>query len=294
MNQTNQDQTNQDQINQIRDHYEQITKQSEQTQRNKSLIFYLKQTQNWIKSACLNHLMTPLPLSSCLLDMCGGKGGDLLKYQYMNSIAHVILFDISKESVMHAQKRFQSIDRPHFSFHAGVIDCFRPHKIFQTLKGHVDVVTCQFAIHYACDSEFTISQFLTNVSSVLKPNGTFLFTCPDGEKLIEFQKLYPNHPLCTIHFNHSPANLNEWGQSYQFSLVDSVNKCNEFIVPHKKMIDLAKKCNLEYMGAIGFMEIISKFHNRFRSDDISSYIDNLSREELQVMNLYKVWTFIKN
>lgn len=279
--------------NVVSTHYDTITKQSEHKQRDRSSVFILKQIQNWIKSACLHHLMVPLPPSACLLDMCGGKGGDLLKYNHLESLAHVILLDISKDSVAHAQKRFQSMQQPRFTFHAGVLDCFKPHKIFHTLKGHVDMVNCQFAIHYACDSEFSISQCLTNVSTVLKPNGTFLFTCPDGEKLFEFQQLYPHHPLCSIQFNNPTIHLNEWGQSYQFSLTDSVNKCTEYVVPHQRMIDLARKCNLEFMGAVSFLEIIGKFHNQFRIDELSSYLAQLSREELQVMNLYKVWTFIK-
>lgn len=46
------------------------------------------------------------------------------------------------------------------------------------------VISCQFAMHYACDSEEHIDNFFRNVSSNLVPGGYFIATTFDGDRVL--------------------------------------------------------------------------------------------------------------
>ena len=46
------------------------------------------------------------------------------------------------------------------------------------------IISCQFAIHYACDTEEHIDTFFKNVSENLAPNGYFIATAFDGSRVL--------------------------------------------------------------------------------------------------------------
>jgi mRNA (guanine-N7-)-methyltransferase len=68
-----------------------------------SPIFYLRNWNNWVKSMLIADYC---PKSSCVLDLCGGKGGDFKKWS-VQSVRHVVLADIAKQSVSDAFSRYR-------------------------------------------------------------------------------------------------------------------------------------------------------------------------------------------
>lgn len=56
------------------------------------------------------------------------------------------------------------------------------------LKHGVDVVLCNFAIHYFFASKQSLDNFFKNVSNALKPKGYFIGTCLDGLEIHNFFK----------------------------------------------------------------------------------------------------------
>ena len=52
------------------------------------------------------------------------------------------------------------------------------------LPFNFDVVSCQFAMHYAFDSEQRARTFLRNVATRLRPGGVFIGTIPSAGWLV--------------------------------------------------------------------------------------------------------------
>jgi len=74
------------------------------------------------------------------------------------------------------------IDDPNFS-REEVFNYLIQHRTRQ--KEQYGVVSCQFAIHYICDTEEHLNNFFQNVSENLSPGGIFIATTFDGEKIFQ-------------------------------------------------------------------------------------------------------------
>lgn len=85
--------------NVVATHYNEL-KEKGRAERSKSRIFHMRNFNNWIKSVLINEYLTKVKQSTRLgdplrvLDMCCGKGGDLLKWEN-SSITHLICTDIA-------------------------------------------------------------------------------------------------------------------------------------------------------------------------------------------------------
>ncbi|KAJ8670558.1 hypothetical protein QAD02_001817, partial [Eretmocerus hayati] len=83
-------------------------------QRNQSRIVYMRNFNNWIKSMLINEYLEKAKQGKSygdpirVLDMCCGKGGDLLKWRKAN-VTHVICADIAQVSVEHCQSRYKDM-----------------------------------------------------------------------------------------------------------------------------------------------------------------------------------------
>jgi mRNA (guanine-N7-)-methyltransferase len=88
-------------------------------EREFSPIFQLKAFNNYIKSILIIRYVRP---GDRVLDVCFGKGGDLLKYKNAR-IKELVGVDIAKVSIDHAKERFNT---GRFKFIAKflVVDCF--------------------------------------------------------------------------------------------------------------------------------------------------------------------------
>jgi mRNA (guanine-N7-)-methyltransferase len=64
-------------------------------------------------------------------------------------------------------------------------DCFKA-GLFNSLPKdyQFDFVSCQFALHYSFETEQKARSLLENISSRLKPGGTFVGTIPNSSWLV--------------------------------------------------------------------------------------------------------------
>ena len=73
---------------------------------NNSQIQKLRDFNNWIKSSLITLLC---PNNANVLDICGGRGGDLFKYRYKH-IDYYVLFDNADISVKEAENRYNKMN----------------------------------------------------------------------------------------------------------------------------------------------------------------------------------------
>jgi len=121
-----------------------------------------------------------------ILDLAGGKGGDLLKYKE-SRIGHYVLIDVAGISVEHAVDRYNTM-RGGIAFPAKFMaaDCWKD-GILDKLPPNLqfDIVSIQFALHYSFETEEKAHAMMRNVSSRLKPGGYLIGTIPDAYWIVK-------------------------------------------------------------------------------------------------------------
>lgn len=232
-------------------------------ERSKSRIFFMRNFNNWIKSSLINEYLTKvkgtLKLGDPLrvLDMCCGKGGDLLKWDKAN-ITHLICTDIAEISIQDCEGRYKSMlernqgqkfGKP---FTAEFFDCDSTlHRLREKFKDpsiELNLVSCQFAFHYCFESLKQAECMIRNASECLRTGGFFIGTIPDANDIIKRQReagansfgndIYKITFLCDT---ESPP---LFGAKYNFEL-DGVVNCPEFLVHFPLLVKLARKFGLE-------------------------------------------------
>lgn len=88
--------------------------------RLESVIFHLRNFNNWVKSVLLARVTG---VGDYVFDICGGKGGDLKKWQ-QGRVRHLVLADHAAKSVDEARQRYNQL-RANFSAQFIVADCFK-------------------------------------------------------------------------------------------------------------------------------------------------------------------------
>jgi len=113
-------------------------------------------------------LLRPAP-GSVILDVGCGSGKQCLAFHaYLHGEAQITGGDVNAELLREARERAESIGG---GFQVIELDFNRP---FQLPAEHYDLVSCCFAIYYAADVEFTVSE----MHRVLKPGGRLFTTGP--------------------------------------------------------------------------------------------------------------------
>ncbi len=139
-----------------------------------------------------------------------------------------------------------------------------------------DVVSCQFAMHYAFESEGRVRHLLKNVTDRLKPGGFFIGTTTDANVLVRKLRatdgLEITNGVYRIVFDPAFsskrfARTKPFGIRYTFTLDAKVVDCPEFLVHFPTFEKLAAEYDLELV-------LLCNFHNfflEFSSDDYPEY-----------------------
>lgn len=236
-------------------------------ERSKSNIFYMRNFNNWIKSMLINEYLTKIknnaphgaPLK--VLDMCCGKGGDLLKWE-KGCITHLICTDIADISVEQCQKRYTTMAersqhgrnkfQKMFSAEFFASDCTRNRirEQFKDVSIKLNLVSCQFSFHYCFESLKQAECMIRNAAECLTEGGYFIGTIPDANEIIRRQKENGSNTFGNDVYKISFLCDSEcpplFGAKYNFQL-EGVVDCPEFLVHFPMLIKLARKFGLEFV-----------------------------------------------
>ncbi len=217
-----------------------------------SQIRHLRNFNNWVKSVLISLYLSGPGMS--VLDLAGGKGGDLNKWHHGN-IGHLVLADAAHGSVEDARKRYLTAPENHAAAFPALFisaDCYGA-RICQGLDPELqfDLVSCQFAFHYAFETEERLRMALLNVSDRLRPGGVFCGTVPNSYRLVHLLRhvrgLSWSNPITAIEFDEATDKdcLPEFGARYLFSLAESVDRVPEYLVHFAVLQRIALEYNLE-------------------------------------------------
>ncbi len=236
------------------------------------------------------------------LDIGCGRGGDIHKWMH-SGVTKVVGFDMSDEALREAQKRYQTAQTaqtklPQAKQKSGANNTEMEFFImnmnddWHALSGDkFNVVTAHFCIHYACKSPNTIQKLLSQISSVLLPNGVCIFTLVDPQKVKEYINTNSKIPLDQNPSIKSILEISPGCTSnrYTFRLDGAMASCEEYYVP-ENIIELAANHSLSVILDKSF-EDYGATTPKVRGNIM---MEKLTREERQVVSLYKTIVFKRN
>lgn len=239
-------------------------------ERSKSRIFYMRNFNNWIKSILINRYLDRIKDKAALgtplrvMDMCCGKGGDLLKW-IKGNITHLICTDIAEVSVEQCEARYNNINQKNdqggkpftAEFFAADATLQRLREKYRDPSIDLHLVSCQFAFHYCFESLKQAEFMLKNAAECLKEGGYFIGTIPDANEIMKRQRAAGGdsfgNDVYKISFLCDTEKPPLFGAKYNFQL-DGVVDCPEFLVHFPTLVKLALKFGLRLVEKKRFDE----------------------------------------
>ena len=186
-----------------------------------------------------------------------------------------------------------------------------PYRIPGKASKRFDVVSCQFAIHYFFKTKEKLDGFLRNVSYNLKPNGKFITTFMDGQKVHQMiQKegyakgVKEDHVVWCIQKQYKSFNkTNAYGRLIDVYLENTNHFIPEYLVHFELLKEKAKEYGLEIVedGFFGDtfemlkQKIIQKdpYRNRFLDVDILSLDKDPVQTQFSFINRWAIFRKIE-
>ena len=218
----------------------------------------IRSYHNFVKACLITEAVALCGTTDRYLDMCCGNGGDIGKLVH-HGIKQYFGIDIANMAVERAVQRLSEQE-----FVQGDAVVFNA---FSATAGHMlsnmkpfDIVSCQFAIHYAFQDERTARTFIQNVAFALRVGGSFIITVPDADHLAKSfkhlgKKFADEH--YQVHFDTmtlKDGDFDDFGTAYEFSFTGAVDKLKEFIVKKEVLVQLCHDCGMRLLETRNFAE----------------------------------------
>ena len=233
----------------------------------------LRQANNFLKSLIIQKYVSK---GDRILDIGGGKGGDLQKYHHAG-VSSVILTDIAEDSLREARYRYERGRQYRFTFSAQVLDFREP---FGCLWGcDFQVVISMFSLHYAFRTRDIGLRALQSIAINLKPRGKFIAIVPDSGQV----KVGIDNSICKI------SNLE--GRSYTFYLEDAVDHVEEYLVDSEELVESANQVGLTLEDT----KLLTEMWDEAEDHSLKAKMvhETPDADMMEVIGLYRCWIFRK-
>lgn len=278
---------------------------------------------SFVKSEILRLVVHPMknkPSSTeWIMDLACGKGQDLGRVVKMG-FKNVVMFDKDMDAIyqllerkynldihsthkkgMHLKSKKESIAAKIYVHQMDLSESYKKNmdKIKQLAisKGSMDVIICNFAIHYFMGKENDISNLLLFMSHFLKPDGRFMFTCFDGHKLFDLLK-------DVNEYNWKENDILKYSiqKRYQSNVLTDLSQKIGVILPFtNKEYYEEYLVNLSFLQSmlekLGFQKEISASFgtllHKFKKANPNVY-DKLTEQDKDFVSLYSYNIYIKN
>lgn len=245
-------------------------------QRSQSRIFYLRNFNNWMKSALINEFLGRVRerknRNIAVLDLGCGKGGDLLKWR-KGKIDQLVCTDIAEVSVQQCKQRYVEMKeraRHEHVFEAEFVTADSTKELLSTKlkdpKMTFDICSCQFVYHYSFETYEQADMMLRNACERLCPGGYFIGTTPDGFELVKRLEASETNSFGNDVYGvtfEEQGNYPLFGCKYDFRLEGVVN-VPEFLVYFPVLVEMAKKYKMKLIYKQTFKEF---FEEKVKNDE---------------------------
>uniref|UniRef100_A0A0N5CEW7 mRNA cap guanine-N(7) methyltransferase n=1 Tax=Strongyloides papillosus TaxID=174720 RepID=A0A0N5CEW7_STREA len=270
----------------VSNHYNNV-KEVGLSERDKSAIYYLRNFNNFVKSCLIQEFITKLKnegnYNGQILDLCCGKGGDLLKWK-KGSAKKVVMTDIAEISLEHCGNRYSELKaKQHPKFPLFDIEIIHADSTITRIDEYIkdgkpfDICSCQFSLHYAFESEQKARQMLQNATENLKEGGYFIGTIPNANLLVSLlrknKSIHFKNKVCSLTYlgvegkdqteeerlkDIMEGNIPLFGGKIDWQLDDLVN-CPEYLVHIPLLVKILEEFNMELVYCKRFDEAIDYF-----------------------------------
>lgn len=241
-------------------------------ERTTSKTFNLKILNNLLKriliAESLVHLPAALYPSLVIVDMCGGKAGDLRKWIHTKRKLRYFIIDASPVELQRAERRFNELTNEEkecfesINFICG--DAFSiaslENTIIKDIAKSADVISCQFAVHYAYETEIKSLQFWSVVDWLSHEGTVLALSHPMRQRIVEWCRAFSRkrksinedeNSVCEISFvdpqlesliaqsesiDSALLSVPQFGTCYRFSLDDALYQVPEFLLPCTRIV----------------------------------------------------------
>ncbi|PVU85361.1 hypothetical protein BB560_007047 [Smittium megazygosporum] len=227
--------------------------------RKDSVIIGLKRFNNWLKAVLISGYTRR---NDYILEIGCGKGGDLIKWAKIR-VKKIIGLDIAENSIQEATTRYSTMKFKSFDAKFYTLDCFKYtiSSVIEPEDYKADVVSAQFCIHYAAESEAQFRMLLKNVSDHLRPGGYFIGTTPNAywltKKLASVEGTKFGNSIYSVDFEKKESD-EVFGRKYVYSLVDAIDSCPEYLVHFPTFKKLALEYDLKLVKKQPFHEFYNE------------------------------------
>ena len=234
------------------------------------------------------------PNEDVLLELASGRAGDLHKWK-ATRVKKVVAMDISLANIISPaqgaavrylkdKKDHPSDYRPPILFLQGDMSVYplldQEDKYMPIVKGEqkapteyleqfydlkeFDVISCQFAMHYACETEETFRAFAKNLEKYGK--GLFFGTCLDGQAVYSLlmgkkTHLFGSNKQVAGEITKEYLDKDSWSEEFGMAIkvyLESFEKPEiEYLVPFEKVTEVLKEHGYELVDTKMFGEIYS-------------------------------------
>ena len=256
--------------------------------KKKGLDFNLYRYNNYIKTYLYNKY---LKKGDKILDLAGGRGGDIHKMKNSNYILHI---DIVNKLLEEAEKRYNNLNtKTNINFLKFNLLGNQINKIDKIKKNKnidkFDLITCQFAFHYLCKNKKTINFIVDIISSNLKKDGIFMMTGYDGKLIFDLLKnkdyidyQYKNTVFAKIIKKYDDISFKNYGQLISVYVEKIGIPQDEYLINFEYLTKEFKKHNILIVEDNNFKNKLSDYNKKF------------SQDELNYIELHKYVVFKKN
>lgn len=272
----------------VRSFYDRRGRGETRQERQQSALYQLRVHHNWIKAMLIHKSCPP---NQSVLDLCCGKGGDVLKW-HKAQVAYLFCVDNSSVSIQEAKRRYQQLRGARWPADFLCLNCFTDSIESHIPKGkEFQLVSCQFALHYAFSSGATAHQLFQNITCRLAPGGLVLCTFPRAELICD--RLRSGKPLGNSLYRikdlsgiAQQTDLEHYGLLYNFEMQECVNS-PEYLVSMKLFTLLASSFGLEIEFHYTFDVIPGLPRTRHEQELYESMrVEPLSAEQQEISSMF--------
>ena len=183
--------------------------EEEETER-RSEVKALRRFHNHVKSHLIQTYCSPRKSGAVILEVCAGKAGDAWKWASVRP-KHVFAVDINTSYLTEARRRIAQMGKrsPLCDRVSFIQTDLREATAFSEAlvgisPGSVDLVSCQFALHYFFGAREILTRLISWISGRLRPGGYFIGTLVNGERvyqLVDSKTLQYHSKVLSIRLN---------------------------------------------------------------------------------------------